>query len=175
MTIAQWLQSDPQDYPKGLDLYKSLPNYNRHFLAAMSKKETPQNLMKLRYALRKHENTEIAEPEVKSTPDYQPEKRNFTPLHISQLPPELHLKYIKQKTDFATACSLKIQLNSLKPEERKEKALGIILELEQLFESINQAWKIFDHYEKYKEILVIKEVDFSKLSPLKPELYIRTS
>ncbi len=172
MDIDLWLKQESPDYKTGLDLYSKLPKHNKYFLQAMQKKHSPQNLVKLRYELKKLKKTSpIISP--KNTDvnksisiEYTPEKRQYKKVMISQLPVSLHPLFIEQKANFARACSLKIQLNSLENHEIEQKALSIILEIDALFEKIDSAWSIIDHYLEHREVLHIKIQDFSALSPV---------
>lgn len=170
MTIKEWLSDKQQEYWKGVELYQNSSQCNRHYLEMLKKKESRANLMKLRHALRKELKTtpeEKEEPIKLSTPDnYKVEKRTYKEVLINQLPVELHPLYIEQKANFAKACSLKIQLNNLQPHEIDHKALGIILEIEQLFESINNTWKILDYYLDHKIVLEVQSEDYSTLSTI---------
>jgi hypothetical protein len=76
----------------------------------------------------------------------------------------LHPVYIKQKTDFATACSLKMKLNQLDADQEAA-ALKLCIEIESLFDAIEHAWRIIDHYQDHKTILQLTTNDFDALSP----------
>jgi hypothetical protein len=182
MTINEWLCDKQQDYWKGVELYQNSSQCNRHYLEMLKKKESRANLMKLRHALRKElkiSPEEQSEPIELSIPDnYKVEKRTYKEVLINQLPVELHPLYIEQKANFAKACSLKIQLNDLQPHEIDHKALGIILEIEGLFESINNTWEILDYYLDYKVVLEVKNEDYSTFTAmdlLKKEKSLRSS
>lgn len=172
MTIATWLTSENQDYKTALQLYEALPTCNRHFLKAMQKADTPQNLIKLRYQLEKYKSLEV--PKATTTKGIKPvligntePKPNFkSRVLITDLPLELHATYIEQKNNFAKACSLKMQLNALEEHEIEHKALGVILEIESLFKAINEAWKIIDYYLEHKEVIQVPKTTLENLTSI---------
>ncbi|WP_431166346.1 hypothetical protein [Tenacibaculum halocynthiae] len=174
MTITTWLSSENQDYKTALQLYEALPTCNRHFLKAMQKADTPQNLIKLRYQLEKNKNSDLPKelPEKKKaltlSNNIEPKsKPNFKPrVLITDLPLELHATYIEQKNNFAKACSLKMQLNALEEHEIEHKALGVILEIESLFKAINEAWKILDYYLEHKEVIQVPKTAIENLTSI---------
>ncbi|WP_435263419.1 hypothetical protein [Tenacibaculum sp. nBUS_03] len=172
MTIDTWLSSNNQDYKIALQLYEALPTCNRHFLKAMQKADTPQNLIKLRYQLEKYKKLEVPKATIskKNKPTLirttEP-KPSFKPrVLITDLPLELHATYIEQKNNFAKACSLKMQLNALEEHEIEHKALGVILKIESLFKAINEAWKIIDYYLEHKEVIQVPKTTLENLTPI---------
>lgn len=174
MTISEWLTSDSQDYKTALQLYEVLPTCNRHFLKAMQKADTPQNLIKLKYQLEKHKDLVV--PKVTTIKEIKPAliintepkpKPSFKPrVLITDLPLELHAMYIEQKNNFAKACSLKMQLNTLEQHEIEHKALDIILKIESLFKAINEAWRIIDYYLDHKEVIQVPKTTLENLTPI---------
>lgn len=203
MTVNEWFSSGC-NYKKGVAIYTALPNANRNFVRVFNKKESMQNLMKLKYELQKHlQPTAVTTKIAKSTstskrvidikingnpkPTPKPQSKYHRQVLISQLPVQLHQLYIQQKTDYNTYCSLKMQLLELtnirdafgnlvldaegnpKVKEQTtadiEKALQFCLQIENLFDKIDKAWEIIDHYLDTKEVLKIETKDFTKLSP----------
>jgi hypothetical protein len=205
MTVNDWFNNGC-DYKEGVALYLSLPSHNTNFAKAFSRKETPQNRMKLKYELQKKRATTIDVPKPKTIITDGPkrnikihidaslkkqpaENKYFRKLLISQLPIELHPFYIQQKTDYNTYCSLKIQLNEIniirdtfnnivldadgnikvKPQTPLdvEKARGICLKIDSLFDAIDKTWQIIDHYLETKEVVIIQQKDFTALKGVK--------
>lgn len=158
MSIKDWFDNGCK-YFTGLDVYEAHPKHNRHLLFRLKRKESRANLVKLKYELKKLQNTDtsvkvavVASIPVKEKNIVVASQKTFRPLKISDLPSELHELFIKQKNDFYKACSLKVVLNDL-PATAENKALELCLEIENLFDSIEATWKIFDHYRDYKEVL----------------------
>ena len=172
MEINKWL-SESGDYTQGLLLYASYKRHNRTALRLLQAKETPKNYKKLKYLLGKIPPTEATSDInfiIESSPDetihknsdFNPsEQSTYRPLLLKDLPPELHPLYIKQKADFPTACSLKIKLNALAPNQENE-ALELSIKIERLFDSIEKSWQIFDHYLEHQVVLKIDAQDFSQ-------------
>ena len=133
-------------------------------VATQPKKVNPQvDLPK--YKINIHiDGTQKTPPEKSQSSEYSAQPKTYKPLLINELPVALHPTYIKQKQEFATVCSLKIQLNALAPEQEQE-ALKLCIEIEELFDSIERAWKVFDHYKEHNTILEVATNDFSDLSP----------
>lgn len=194
MTINEWFSSGC-DYKQGLALYEALPNHNKNLLKVFTRKETLPNKMKLKYELQKNLKATIQKASIVSGPiistgftnPINTESKYYKKVLINQLPIELHPLYIQQKTDYNTYCSLKIQLNELttirdsfgnlvvdangnaKVKEQTpadiEKANRICLQIEDLFDAIDKAWEIIDHYLETKEVIKIQDNSFENLSP----------
>lgn len=199
MTINEWFSSGC-NYKDGVALYGALPNHNKNYFRNFSKKESVVNVMKLKYELQKHlqPTTQATKPTKQATvqktvsvtipePQKSQESKYYRKVLLKQLPVKLHPLYIKQKNDYVTYCSLKLQLNELsnirdsfgnlvldangvpkvKPQTEFDiqKANAICLQIESLFDSIDKAWEIIDHYLDTKEVITIKSNDFSSLSP----------
>lgn len=136
MTVNDWFQNGC-NYQHGILVYESLESHNKNYVKIFRKKETPENLMKLKYELQKFIAPTISKPtenkpiglfikkeieKVVETPattsiflraEKQEETKYYRKLLLHQLPVELHPLYIQQKNDFNTYCSLKLQLNAL--------------------------------------------------------------
>lgn len=181
MTVKEWLQSDC-DYSVGLEIYAKLPTCNRYFLKALQGKNTKQNLVKLKYELKKHLKSKLVVSSESLKENYQkkykPNEKYYKKVFINQLPVDLHPLYIQQKSDFSLACSLKIQLNNLQVHEREYKALGFILKIDNLFTRIEKAWEIIDYYLAHKVVPKIVKTnfsDFSEMELLKKRISVRSS
>ncbi|SEC45963.1 hypothetical protein SAMN04489761_3053 [Tenacibaculum sp. MAR_2009_124] len=173
MTIDDWLSSEEQDYKTALALYEALPNCNKYFLKAMQK-ESRQNLMKLKYQLEKNkhlctapailERKNVSEEEIQIKSEFAAKPSYKPSVQIKDLPFELHPVYTEQKNNFALACSLKMQLNTLQEHEIEYKALDLIIKIDALFKTIKEAWKIIDYYTDHKEVIQIPENDLENLN-----------
>ena len=189
MKINDWFLNGC-NYDEGVTIYAALKQSNTNLLRLFKRKNSVNNLAKLTYELSKFKTIEIKEttfkeittptppeqtptentshPELVEGPKVNPQvdlsKKTYKPLLINQLPVQLHPTYIQQKSDFATACSLKIQLNALAP-ENEETALKLCIQIEELFDSIERAWKVLDHYTETNTILEVKQTNFNHLTP----------
>lgn len=180
MKVNDWFNNGC-DYWEGVSIYIALKQSKPNLIRIFKLKQTAYNTEKLKSELKKYKEVLLKETKYVQTTS---EKVNspvdnsfiseitaelkpiqpYKPSLINEYPVELHPTYIKQKSDFTTACSLKIQLNSLAPDAEFE-ALKLCLEIETLFDAVEQAWKILDHYSETKTILEIKETNFIDLSP----------
>lgn len=186
MKVNDWFLNGC-NYNEGVQIYAGLKNSSHNLLRLFRQKETAYNTAKLFNELSKYKDVSIKETfikEIASQPNQEltedrklnifidgSEKvkqpvtlHSYKPLLINMLPVELHPVFIEQKSNFATVCSLKLQMNNLAPES-EEKALILCLEIEELFDKIESAWKILDHYIETKEVLKIANTSFSELTP----------
>lgn len=127
-----------------------------------------QNFAKLKYEIGKLEpRTEKQEPRDKKqeTGDKKQKPRAFTDL-ISEYPVELHLVYHRRWNAWLGACSLKVRLNELKPNET-EKAFDIQMKIFQSFKTLDECEKILKHYREHKRIMPTEsETDFEQMTEL---------
>jgi hypothetical protein len=125
MTVNEWFSSGC-NYNDGVLLYKQQEKANKNFIKIFERKESMQNLMKLKYELQKYlapttavsstEKQTIAKGTFDIHIDSSPKKEEskyFRRILINQLPVELHGLYIQQKNDYMIYCSIKTQLNAL--------------------------------------------------------------
>jgi hypothetical protein len=171
MKINDWFNNGC-NYEEGVAMYATLKEAKPNLLQLFKRKKTNAFADKLKYELSKYKDSEtsftpliasVKKPIIKPDTVIE-EKPKYKNVLISDFPVVLHPVFIKQKNDFATACSLKIQLNAL-PAEDEEKALEICLQIDALFDAVELAWKQLDHFTDTKTVLEIKENDFEKLSP----------
>jgi len=169
MIITEWIASGC-DYDTGLILYSKQKRHNKNLLRLFMRKNNRINQAKLKYELQKLQKFEVAASpgkvrKVIVTPSNQvkPIVKEYRTLRLNDLPVQLHDMYRKQKDEFYRACSLKIQLNNTPPEVS---ALDICLEIDRLFDRIEKAWKVFDHYTKFKVVPEFEGKDYSTLSPV---------
>lgn len=179
MTVNNWF-TNGCNYQEGVIIYAGLKNSKANLLRLFKLKESNYNKQKLKYELSKFKEVAIAKTvitEVSNTPGNTAippkapkpsQEPTYKPLLIRDLPIELHPTFIQQKKDYATVCSLKMQLNNVGPEEN---ALGLCLQIESLFDAIEAAWKILDHYTDTKTILKVATNNFTELTP--PQLLLR--
>lgn len=179
MQINDWF-TNGCDYDQGVALYAALNKSNHNLVRLFKRKHSTNNEAKLKYELSKFRdvtvlplvavvNTEKVNPQVdlnqaRSLSGVEvPPTNTYRPLKINELPVELHPMFIQQKTDFHTACSSKIILDALEPEQEQE-ALELCIKIEELFDSIERAWKVFDYYIEHGTILNVATTNFSDLS-----------
>lgn len=180
MDIQEWFDKNGT-YQEGLMLYASLPFKSNLFLKSIQR-ENVSNLLKLKYELKKalnnksaviikqsekittaQEKTRIIEPilqKIKSEVATVPlDKEN-----MAMYPMELHETYRNRISDFYEACELKFKLNMLHP-DAEEEAFDLIFKLEVLWEKIDRAWFVLNHWKDYNRIMPMKETeDFTKLN-----------
>jgi hypothetical protein len=177
MKVQQWFD-DGCNYQQGISIYMGLKKSQPNLIRLFKLKQNSYTTSKLKHELKKFKNLEVENisftetsptppPQTPPPPPKEPDNlssKYYKPLLINMLPVELHAMYIEQKKDFATACSLKMQLNNLAPEDENT-ALKLCLEIERLFDKIEAAWKVFDHYTETKQILKINTNSFYDLTP----------
>lgn len=171
MNIKEWF-TNGCNYEDGVAIYASLKTAKPNLIQLFKRKKSNAFLEKLKYELSKHKYDvssftplQIEKPKtVKPAITLHKEPPAYKSVLIADFPVALHPVYIQQKNDFATACSLKIQLNNL-PADDEENALKLCLEIDRLFNAIELAWKKLDHYTEHKTILEVQTNDFSGLTP----------
>ena len=175
MEINRWFENGC-NYSEGVALYGTLKGHSINLLRLFLRKESISNAEKLKYELGKHrklETTKTATPPSKETRqinlliDVEPKTaktQNNSFYRIHQLHKDLHPLVIKQRNDFQTAISLHSQLTTLHPDEEGA-ALALCIEIENLFDGIETAQKVLDHYVSHKVVLNIAPRSFSNLSP----------
>lgn len=180
MKINEWFDNGC-DYGTGVVLYMQQKGHSRNLVSLFMKKETPNNLDKLKYELGKYRSAVAApenlpiqniiiSPKVNPQVNIIPVKPKIESAHVhffyrlNQLAIELHPMAMKQRDDFQKAISLKLQLNQLH-EMEEGKALEICIEIENLFDAIDMAQKVLKHYVKHKVVLDIENRDFSHMTP----------
>jgi hypothetical protein len=172
--INNWFESGC-DYQSGITLYLSIEGHRSNLVRLFLRKESPRNLEKLKSELRKYreKTTDKKTDKIVNTATQSNPIINDKALdksykgyfyRLNQLPTQLHDLSIKQRNDFQTAIKLHLQLGNLHPMEEGA-ALKFCIEIENLFDSIETAQKVLDHYVQHKVILDIKPFDFSDLTP----------
>lgn len=182
MNIQDWFDNSGS-YADGVKLYALLPNCSNLMLKSF-RVENFSNSLQLKYELKRALNsgfnpklseiTEISEkPEIKEVPQQkishedlakQSERTEFPKETMAMYPMELHSVYRERISNFYKACELKMKLNSLQPSQEKE-ALGLILQIEKLWDLIDRAWMVLEHWKDTARIMPFSEsVDFSKYS-----------
>lgn len=188
MKIKEFLQQKDFDYKQALVIYSGTKHPNQNLLRLFSQKKSLGNINKLKYELKKRQEedfvSDLRGEETKPTslgkgaanaqvitskpPNFESSQdsaaKQFRFLQINDLPIELHPLFIQQKGEFANACSLKMQMNALLPEQQT-KALEFCLEIERLFDSIEKIWKVFDHYTDHGEVLQLQVNKYQSSSP----------
>lgn len=187
MDINAWFENGC-NYQEGVTLYASLKGHSVNLLRLFLRKQSISNADKLKYELgkyRKSNNVNTKPIHVKKTPKIKHEKftsyieidpkttkpsNNQQPTtnnhfyKINQLHQDLHPLAIKQRNDFQTSISLHSQLVRLHPDEEGA-ALILCIKIEDLFDAIETAQKVLDHYVTHKVVLNIESRNFKDLSP----------
>lgn len=131
---------------------------------------------KLRYEIKKLESQRSLSIDIKENKKLEvktKEKAVFTDF-ISQYPVELHPVYLERRQIFLTACSLKIQANSLKSEDVTERG-KLQWRIWHLFQKMDKLTEILSYYKEHKRILPQKtKENFSNLSPEQKVQRVRT-
>lgn len=182
MDIQNWFDNKGT-YQDGLKLYSELPSKSNLLLRSLSK-ETAANFLKLKYELKKALNTgskAIIQKEEKTVSEPKKEAENKSLLQViveqsanefleketmAMYPIELHSTYRERISDFYRVCELKFKLNAIHPDDEAE-AYELMLEMEDLWERIDRAWFVLNHWKDTGRIMPVKATeDFSKLSAI---------
>lgn len=93
--------------------------------------------------------------------------------YISDYPQELHAIYIKRRSSFLSACSLKKELNRL-PIGGEKKAADLQWRIWNLFREMDKCQKILDHFRETKRIMPTQTTEsFSDIPDKKLNLKLR--
>jgi hypothetical protein len=181
MDINAWFENGC-NYQKGVTLYASLKGHSLNLLRLFLRKQSISNADKLKYELGKHRKspkTKIVTPAIKEKPqklkiDPQVDfikvdpktanSKNGSFYSLNKLHIDLHPLAIKQRNDFQIAISLHSQLTRLHVDEEGA-ALTLCIKIEDLFDAIETAQKVLDHYVTHKIVLNIESRNFKALSP----------
>lgn len=182
MDIQKWFDTKGT-YQEGLKLYGALSSKSNLLLKSLEK-ESAANFLKLKYELKKALNTSskttiqktektVSEPKkevkqdsilqviVKQSADEFLEKET-----MAMYPIELHPTYRERISDFYRVCELKFNLNAI-PTDDEEEAYELMLEMEDLWERIDRAWFVLNHWKDTGRIMPVKTTeDFSGLSAI---------
>jgi hypothetical protein len=180
MNIQEWFENNGT-YQEGLQLYASLPQRSNLFLKSIQRENT-SNFLKLKYELKKALNNNSAvttkqsekiATELPTGPKIEPllqviinesASTSFEKETMAMYPMELHATYRNRISNFYEACELKFKLNMLHP-DAEEEAFDLILQLEELWESIDRAWFILNHWKDHGRIMPVdNSEDFTKLN-----------
>jgi len=165
------------NYQQGIGIYASLSKPNRNLLQNFLKKESPINLEKLKYELKKH----ITDQSVLSAITQKPKpeivvkqnnevlakinaEENKAALFFHQLPPELRPVLLEANQLFKTNCLLKTQLNDL-PEHAEKTALDLQLQIHRNFELNGQCWKKINYFLEHRTITKEANTEFNQYTP----------
>lgn len=189
MNIQEWFDKSGS-YADGLKLYEQLP-IKSVILQKAFKVENFSNFIKLKYELKRaihlglsisinpeitNENPIIPEIPVNSDSavqvDYnllvaESERQSFAKETMAMYPMELHPVYRQRVSDFYFACELKFKLNRLAANEEKA-ALDLIIQIEKLWDKIDKAWVILEHWKDNARIMpTAASIDYTTFTPMK--------
>lgn len=186
--IVNWFKNS-KDYHQGVAIYAALPVKKTRILKLLNKGKNNRNMATLVAELRKYKNgTTKVKPTVKESLTVQEPKRpstqetinvevnrnvlkqeslqqEFAMVRIGDLPAELRVRYSRARNIFFEMIELKFLLNDL-PANAEEKALKIMLTIDDLEEERDLIWKELHHWNTFKTILPSKNKDYSKMSEL---------
>lgn len=149
-------------------LEKFIANGGNPAFAERIKGFSLSNFAKLKYEFSKLKPAIVRSEETPQSPPPSPKKRVFNDF-IADYPTELHIVYKRRWELWLEACSLKIKLSQIKPNE-EDKAMDLQLKIYYLFQEFDQCQKILKHYQEHKRIMpTVVQTDFSKMSEL--EIY----
>ena len=175
MNVNEWFNNGC-NYQEGIVLYGTLKGHSINLHRLFLRKESISNAEKLKYELGKHRKlatTKSVTPPSKEPQQINlivdgspkiPKPQNNSFYRINQLHKDLHPLAIKQRSNFQTAISLHSQLTKLHADEEGA-ALSLCIEIEDLFDGIETAQKVLDHYVSHKVVLNIEPRSFDNLSP----------
>lgn len=183
MNIEKWFEISG-NYQDGLALYQKLPTFTNLNYKSL-KNESFSNFIRLKYELKRGlslgynpsldpevveelitEAIQKDDSELSKVIVAESKKQTFAKETMAMYPMELHPVYRQRISDFYLACELKFKLNNLKRKQEKE-ALDIILQLEALWNKIDRAWMILEHWKSNGRIMPFStSVDFTKLKPI---------
>ncbi|WP_264560683.1 hypothetical protein [Flavobacterium sp. N501239] len=85
---------------------------------------------------------------------------------MASYPMGLHSVYRDRISNFYNACELKFKLNAL-PADDEEEAFDLIIQLEELWERIDRAWFVLNHWKDYGRIMPFDtSEDFKKMNAI---------
>lgn len=180
MDIQKWLK-EKGSFKDGIALYSALPGCNQSLLKTLTTESTV-NFLKLKYELKmaleagkgaitpKKENTApqpIKKPQKQSLLKEiikQSADVSFSKENMAMYPAELHSTYRNRIHDFYLACELKFKLNATADDD-EETALEIIIKLEEVWNRVDRAWMVLNHWKDHRRIMPVEvSEDFSLLN-----------
>jgi len=179
MDIKKWFENKGS-YADGLALYAQIKGCQRLLLTKLAQENT-QNFLMLKYELKMALSTAggvtiptkqnvapqpavpkkepLLEVIIKESTEAQFEKET-----MAMYPVELHGVYRARVSDFYRACEIKFKLNALEPDD-EDTALDILMELEALWDAIDNAWIVLHHWRDHKRIMPVEvSEDFTVLN-----------
>lgn len=178
LKITNWINAGA-NYSDGVKLYGELPGCKPNLLRLFLKKKNTSNASKLKYELgklcvsvpgekpalvtKKTSNSLKVNPQVDFIKVDSKTAKSHTQgfYKINELHADLHPLAIKQRSDFQTAISLHEQLIKLHPDEEGV-ALDYCIRIEDLFDAIETAQRVLDHYVEHKVVLNIAPRNYSQ-------------
>ncbi len=171
MKVNDWFNSDC-NYMEGVMLYQQQKGHSSNLLRLFLRKESVPNFEKLKYELSKFKESEssaVTKPKkvnlhvdfLEKNSKQQTVSINSTKppsgyfYKLNELHTDLHPLAMKQRNDFQKAISLKLRLNNMHPDEEGE-SLKLCIQIEDLFDAIETAQKVLDHYVEHKVVLNIE-------------------
>lgn len=176
----------------GVLIYGKQKGHSPNLLRLFLRKQSTNNEKKLEYELGKFKDlnslktpkkilfknkTENTKSTIGSSPGPVSSHSNNSFYQLNQLHPDLHYLSIKQRNDYQLAISLHSKLVQLHKDQEME-ALDYCIQIEDLFDSIEAAQKVLDHYVKHKIVIrtSAKEYkDYNAAELIKAQMNKKTS
>jgi len=168
-SVNTWFENGCGYWP-GVELYATTKGAKPTLLRNLRKKESAENLQKLKYELEPFRN--VPGPVPKPTPIPKKEKSTVTkalmpvehnPVLFHSLPKELRPVLLEANACHREACMLKAELNDV-PAAAEPEALRLQLKIFALLKKNSLCWERIDHWERHGKILVDEKPTFQKLS-----------
>lgn len=190
--VKAWIH-DQGAYQVGLQLYLQHPSHNPRLVKTLSKAESFRNREKLEYELLKVYDRHPIQSKVDTAakrPTMVRTSQQLAPreikqeavnsyqggIHLSQLHPALHLKFIKQKDVFYRIWGLHYKLEDMETDDKRLQALREIMSG---WEFVNAVWREIDYWLKNSKLLDSPSLEALKeLSPAglaKRQLSVRSN
>tara|TARA_R110002124_G_scaffold285057_2_gene463116 strand:- start:473 stop:1225 length:753 start_codon:yes stop_codon:yes gene_type:complete len=193
MDVNEWFDKGC-NYMDGVLIYGKQKGHSPNLLRLFLRKQSTNNEKKLEYELGKFKDlnslktpkkilfknkTESTKSTIGSSSGLAPSSQNLNSsfYRIKDLHPDLHDLAIKQRNDYQLAISLHSKLVQLHKDQEME-ALDYCIQIEDLFDSIEAAQKVLDHYVKHKIVIrtSAKEYkDYNAAELIKAQMNKKTS
>lgn len=164
-SVNTWFDNGCGYWP-GVELYASLPGKKPMLLRNLQKKESAENLVKLKYELEAFRKVTKAAPVSKPVPaapippvaavPSKPIPKPHTPVYFQNLPAALRPVLLEANNYHREACMLKAELNDVAGVDEKA-CLTLQLKIFSLLKKNALCWEQIDHWERHGKILTIEK------------------
>lgn len=167
-SVNTWFENGCGYWP-GVELYATTKGAKPTLLRNLRKKESAENLQKLKYELEPFRTAPAPVPQPKPAPKQtKPTVKAIpvpetNPVLFHSLPAALRPVLLEANACFREACMLKAELNDL-PADAEQEALRLQLKIFSLMKKNALCWERIDHWERHGRTLVEEKPTFQKLS-----------